>query len=1353
MKFSKHRFFTFASGVTCLLACSPVTRAQNAAPLPLVGHWTLDDIDGVLRDSGPNKLNGKFNGAIPVDGKIAKALQFKDGTSTRIDNNAILNGSDKFTLSLWMRIDKATDQSAGVVSKRDQNSAAPFVLSVGTSNRLGWEGFDGSNWYGLWPETSMPIARWFHVALTYQQGDKARMYLDGKEIASVAAPRAMASNDQGLNFGKDPFRGNFNGQLDDVRIFAAALSAVQVNQLVKGEALPTRAATKDDMAKPTHQVEVSLGRYDLPIPFSDGLGQTRLKAERVAGPNAVDWPKIIWRNQELMKDGSSEKINPVLREGDAARGLFMRPDDEIIYPGKHSFRPLQWLWGRRYVYHADRTARSQHDNFELWVFPVKISGKLETVVLKNEGREIYKRQEKLDSLTLLLPQNEAGKPYEISVNGRAFQSFDAGLKPVIVGAPKDEIIEIAFKIPDTDISVANLEKPHKWMYEKEWAEDAAAQAAGRTGEVGQVSSRTGFARYLGIQVPRSPLEIYTVSLIHGMSGGHFMRSEHKSAGENALPQPKARFEGTDVDYAAFLADTGYDLVYEMAGDGAFDKGGERSYSSLALALADRGLKLGIVPGADWKRPFLGHPNLGFFSLNLPDYRAPLYRDVQLFSQRMNRNSNFAGISIGADNAAYESFWSWAPPEPGRHWGEAFVNFASEGKSTLQRPLSWPEPKGVGGKSSVAEFQDYIARYNKSFEQYGYYHRALTEINPALSATTGSYGSSPGVGARGGYPWATIPAKSIFADLEVMQAYDWNESPSSKPLHNVALLDRARSYYPEKKLRSLVDDFGLFFGREARQRAYLLAATRGIDTIGTSFLASPSNAKPHVYGDQKELYGFLKSRGGAFNRTRPDAQIGVMYVNEQALLRKPNQEGSPSDQALFDGSHEGKTTEALILCHAAGFPAKIITPEELKRGLTPSMKSILLVGLNREDDTWLWSNGIEANLSNFIAGGGKILRDAQSVSPVESIETDIKVRAYIAQGAGTEGGEDRMPLILERNQANIGKLRKAMAGTEKPVAKSENPTIWAVPHTTGDVQYVTVVNWGLEKGKNASRIVKPQTGTLEWTTTRAIYDLDEGKATTLEAAKTVDLTLDGFQVYALPSKAVSQPVLTPSVGVDGFYQAKVDVSEMRGVPVEIKLTKGAESVMVYGASGENVKLPFRNDEATTIQLTATEMLSGLATNLAVTTTRSDTVNLAESDRTSGIQRFLERRGRLVLSLTPDQEKEPDFKDLVGKLATLLELKGRKLEFGTIEPNGVIRSPQPLKTSQSFPRWRTVESDLVLIGRPQDNILIFDQVRAGILDPGGVMKVTYSPFVGEHEVLNILGDSEGIRAAIAELESMK
>ena len=219
-------------------------------------------------------------------------------------------------------------------------------------------------------------------------------------------------------------------------------------------------------------------------------------------------------------------------------------------------------------------------------------------------------------------------------------------------------------------------------------------------------------------------------------------------------------------------------------------------------------------------------------------------------------------------------------------------------------------------------------------------------------------------------------------MPVQQTYDWNELSSSEPMHLEALIDRLRSYYPDKTTWAVADDFGLFFGREARQRQYALALTRGINSIGTTFLAAPNGpeAKPQTVADQKELYAWIHKYGGAYAGTEPLATIGVLYVHEQALLRKVNQNADAPDAELLKGSHEGKTTEALWLCHAAGWPGKIITPEALKRGLPPSMKAVLLVGLNDFDDTWHWHDGLGDALKKFTAGGGRVLLDDESIVP-------------------------------------------------------------------------------------------------------------------------------------------------------------------------------------------------------------------------------------------------------------------------------------------------------------------------------------------------------------------------------------
>ena len=77
-----------------------------------------------------------------------------------------------------------------------------------------------------------------------------------------------------------------------------------------------------------------------------------------------------------------------------------------------------------------------------------------------------------------------------------------------------------------------------------------------------------------------------------------------------------------------------------------------------------------------------------------------------------------------------------------------------------------------------------------------------------------------------------------------------------------------------------------------------------------------------------------------------------------------------------------------------------------------------------------------------------------------------------------------------------------------------------------------------------------------------------------------------------------------------------------------------------------------------------------------------------------------------------------------------------------------------TFQKGGQWRTIPADLILLGSPKDNLLIMDEARGGLLPgiskPGeGSPVVTYSPFVGEYQVLNLLAtDEAGLRHAVSQ-----
>lgn len=828
-----------------------------------------------------------------------------------------------------------------------------------------------------------------------------------------------------------------------------------------------------------------------------------------------------------------------------------------------------------------------------------------------------------------------------------------------------------------------------------------------------------------------------------MSGGHFLKSSHG-------PDPKLfnkgqKFPGSADDYANYLAQTGYDRVFEQAGNDSFN--GEK-WESLALALKKRGIQLGLTPDVDWKRPFLTHPNVAFLGYNLPDWHAPLYCGLQLASQRLDKIGNFAGVSIGAGGGnAYVPFWDWAPPNPGTPWSEAFVNQFGDA-----RPL---EAKATGGTATTRDFLNYMARQNESAAEYGYFARAVREAAPDATATIGSYGPG-GVGSRGGFPWATNPGKSLFANLPTLQVYDWDETLAHKPLYNLSSLDRLQSYYPDKPAWALMDDFYLKFGRESRQRAYALALTRGVAAIGPNWIAQPSGdqARPEKVAEQRELYAWIHRNGGAYAGTRPIAPIGILYVNEQSLLRRFNQKGDDkiSDAELLAGSHDGKTREALFLCLAAGWPAKLITPEEWKRGLPPEMKTVLLTGLTPTDGTWNWYDGLEGQLKTFVANGGQLLLDNESVTPngVSVVKTNLQIRSYITQGDGGTGGKtiDKTALLFARNAANIPLLQAAMKGQSAPIATSSEPTIWAVPHRTGDLTYVTVVNNRVDAGQATEKAFVPQTATLNWNTTNAIYDVDAGSQITADAAKTVDLTRDAARLYAVPDAAITAPQISFAPNDDGFYRATVNVGP-RGVPVEIVMSQGGQSVTIYGASGAPIPLPARVGSAASFAVSVTELLSKQKAQATLTTAATPTQRDAVAP---AIAAFAARKDvPLTIALTPEQDADAKISALAAKLRDFYRKAGRTVTIGSVDANengGIVIGLQNARTMQKYPQWQTVSSDLVLLGTPQTNVFLLDQQRGDLLDGAGA-QVTFSPFVGEYQALNLLGEGAALEKLVTEL----
>ncbi len=1133
---------------------------------------------------------------------------------------------------------------------------------------------------------------------------------------------------------------------------------------------------------------LSLVRYDTPIGLSDGFAPTRQPAVRRAdGDEALDWPEMTLNGAPIFRGGAEDSAKLKLHRGAEADSPFESRTDDIVEPGGHWLRAIETRFGRRCLYTADRFARTGtgEDNeagrYEIWTFPVKIEAEgapaVKNVVLKSGGKVIYKKAGPLRVLTLLLP---AGN-YEVSVNSRPSLPFSAGLLPGKLGSPTDRPIAIDAEIAGEGprIRLQSVVRPEVFPNPEAWAADCLALT--ESSPIRSPRTRPkGMRRWLGVEAPASPMSIYAMELPRGLSGGFEQQGATGFAGDYGA-------------YCEHLASLGFTTVFEQANDLAPAESAASVEAHCAL-MAGSGMKLGLVYDNNLARPSLDHPNAAFLSHALAEWHGPLYRSLSLAAQRFSKRPNFAGFSIGSGDAGYASFGRWNTPAPNHVWGEAMIDFMGSAEPGVPRlpSMASAERSFEYACASVAEFTRYVSRYDATYQQYGYFAEAVRHVDSALVFTTASYGSSPGAGGRGGWPWASIPARPMFEGLNVQQAYDWNEKHAALPMHLEALTDRLRSYWPEKRTWSLVDNAHLLYGREAWQRACALALTRGIEAIGTNWLpkADGEGARPDAVSYIAEMNAWIRTYGGVYAHTEPQPVIGIFYGHHQAVQRRVITAENPARDAVYAGSHEGKVTEALFLCHAAGLPARVITYQEVMRGPLPeSMKAMLLVGLDRADNSWTWSPGLDRPLQQFLDQGGRILADDDSFCPVACIRPGLRVAAY--QPASDF---DPTPLLLARNSRNMDRLKQAMEDVAPAAARSGDPAIWIVPTICGDVQYVTVINQGVVEGKearemlrppdrkavdrevwktkgNASLFVKPQKGTLTWDTDRPVYDVRKCMKLSEEEMSEVDLTSDSFQWYALPPAEMTKPKIETTKDFSRFYQATVAIgasgSPMSGIPFKIEVSRGGESAVLYGASGFPLRLPLHEDDAPgEYRIAATELLSGLRSetvlNLAAPVKSRPGRTIASSVRMSdsaAVAKFASRKETpLVIGLTAGQASDEQIVQAAAALRQFYRKSGRSVSQRLVESGDIVESLQPVRCPSRYPQWKTIPADLVLFGLRSDNVLIRDQERAEIFPAAfhapaaGTAEVVYarSPFVGEFDVLNIIApDRDGIREAVRAL----
>ncbi len=229
-----------------------VARADLTANL--IGYWAFEEGSGtVAADSSGHGNNGQIVGTQWVDGTVGSfALEFNATTDDYVwIGKYAPKVETTVTVALWAYA-RSRPKWASLVKNWGSNDSGAFHFGLG-NDTAGMLDVLVSQSDGTEVEVNhgvlFPLDDWHHCVFT-ADGSKLKLYLDGEEVAGGAYDGTLKTSFPFLAIGAKPNDsgavttswGYWDGFLDDVRIYSAALTAGEVQQVMKFEPHPLAKA-------------------------------------------------------------------------------------------------------------------------------------------------------------------------------------------------------------------------------------------------------------------------------------------------------------------------------------------------------------------------------------------------------------------------------------------------------------------------------------------------------------------------------------------------------------------------------------------------------------------------------------------------------------------------------------------------------------------------------------------------------------------------------------------------------------------------------------------------------------------------------------------------------------------------------------------------------------------------------------------------------------------------------------------------------------------------------------------------------------------------------------------------------
>jgi len=238
------------SSIVLVAASSARDKAKRAAGLHFeaqvyhavgayaVGMWNFDNN---LNDSSGNNNTGTCTSCPgyvqDTPSGTGYALSF-NGSNNYVDcgNTTSLNPATALTMATWIKSTGNTESDGRIISKRDASGAYEILL-ITASGRIEVYILTPGGGTSVDSLSSVQDGKYHFIAVTRNETN-LKIYIDGKLDNTGVVTSGSVANSANLIIGRyslSPMR-FFNGLIDEVRVYAEALSSAQIQKLYAEEA-------------------------------------------------------------------------------------------------------------------------------------------------------------------------------------------------------------------------------------------------------------------------------------------------------------------------------------------------------------------------------------------------------------------------------------------------------------------------------------------------------------------------------------------------------------------------------------------------------------------------------------------------------------------------------------------------------------------------------------------------------------------------------------------------------------------------------------------------------------------------------------------------------------------------------------------------------------------------------------------------------------------------------------------------------------------------------------------------------------------------------------------------------------